>query len=253
MEKNELYARILCGEVTVDGSVIRDPKLPIAPTAGIAFNPRRYVSRGGEKLEYPLLTWNIEAAGKVWLDAGSSTGGFTDCLLSFGASAVHAVDVGSNQIDYRLRNDDRVILHEKTNIMKIDRLSPVPHMAVADLSFRSIVGAAEHIVGLTSLKFLIALVKPQFEIRQPRPDFKGIVREADKQKAILEGILRELSERGVSVHAVLPSPITGRKGNREFFFLVRGGEFVGEAPGKEHAVQDGSGALNGAGLLDGIF
>ncbi|TFG60360.1 MAG: TlyA family rRNA (cytidine-2'-O)-methyltransferase [Spirochaetales bacterium] len=223
----ELYARVLCGEVMVEGGTVKDPSAAVSPEAAVIFKKRTYVSRGGEKLEHALSTWQVPVRGKIWLDAGASTGGFTHCLLTFGAEMVHAVDVGKNQIDYRLRQDRRVILHEGTNIMEHEKFDPAPDAAVADLSFRSIAGAAEHILQMTKEDLLIALIKPQFEFRSPGRAFRGVVTSNSDLKRILEEVIGELSGRGLAVQSVLPSPITGRRGNREYFFRLgtrKGGE-----------------------------
>ncbi len=224
ISRKEIFAHIMCGKVKVDGETIRDPKRKV----GIDKEPetllRRYVSRGGFKLEQVLKLWNIETEGKGYLDAGCSTGGFTDCLLQSGASFVHAVDVGYNQLDYSLRVDSRVIVHEKTNIMHIDRLDPLPYAAVADLSFRSITDAAARVLTLVSEGMLIALVKPQFEVIDPDDDFDGIVRGADQVFAVADRVLRALWEEGSYVEKTALSPVKGRKGNQELLFLIRNRE-----------------------------
>ena len=157
--RENLMASVLCGDVRVGGEKVRDPKRRVHEDAEIEFAGETFVSRGGDKLEGALRAWNVDAAGKVILDAGSSTGGFTDCLLKRGAALVHAVDSGSNQMHGRLRADPRVRLREKTNIMAVDRLDPEPDFAVCDLSFRSLRGAARHIAGLTRSGTVFALVK----------------------------------------------------------------------------------------------
>ncbi|HKK47529.1 MAG TPA: SAM-dependent methyltransferase, partial [Alkalispirochaeta sp.] len=111
--RDELYRLVMCGEVRVNGGTITDPRQAVGAGATLAIVTRRFVSRGGEKLEAALEAWPINVAARTWLDAGASTGGFTDCLLQRGASLVHAVDVGYNQLDYRLRNDPRVRVHER--------------------------------------------------------------------------------------------------------------------------------------------
>ncbi len=113
------------------------------------------------------------------LDAGSSTGGFSDCLLQNGAKAVHCVDVGYNQLDYSLRVKENVYVHEKQNIMNLDSLDPKPQGSVCDLSFRSISGAASHILKLCDNSFLICLIKPQFEVPRWKVDFTGVVDDLD--------------------------------------------------------------------------
>lgn len=223
----ELYAKILCGEVTVDGEHHRDPKLRVAQNAVIEFEQRTYVSRGGLKLEAAIQAWQLPISGRIFLDAGASTGGFTDCLLQHGAAQVHAVDVGYNQLDYTLRIDSRVRVAERTNIMHVKKLDPPADAAVADLSFRSLRGAAAHIIGLTREKWMIGLLKPQFEVEgiETRSgsleSFNGVVQPQDTQH-ILEQAIRFLKDEGVTVKAVTASPITGRRGNREFLLLLAG-------------------------------
>lgn len=217
--EKELYAMIVCGEVSIAGETIRSPQQKVNPDSEVNFKKRRFVSRGGEKLDFALKEWAIEAEGRVVLDAGASTGGFTDCLLQRDAVYVHAVDVGFNQLDYKLRTDDRVNVLEKTNIMSLTVLEPQPDFAVADLSFRSITGAATLILNITSGNLLIALVKPQFEIEQD-DDFDGIIRDRDVLKSVVTDTAVRLGDGGISVEAVLESPIKGQKGNTEYLFRL---------------------------------
>lgn len=221
--QKELYAKILCGEVTVDGEHQRDPQVKVPVNAELKFEERKYVSRGGLKLEAALEEWSLSVKGRVFLDAGASTGGFTDCLLQHGARVVHAVDVGYNQLDYSLRQDPRVIVAERTNIMDLEFLDPSPDAAVADLSFRSLRGAAIHILHLTTEKWMIGLLKPQFEAETRNIEgFNGVVPTENAAYRILDDIKIRLAEEGVIVRSVLPSPITGRKGNREFLLFLTG-------------------------------
>ena len=216
--QKELYSMIMCGEIKVDGETVRDARRAINPESEIIITSRRWVSRGGEKLNHALENWKIDAADRVVLDAGASTGGFTDCLLQRGAARVHAVDVGYNQLDYSLRTDSRVNVLERTNIMAVEELQPVPEFAVADLSFRSITGAASHILKLTAENLLIALIKPQFEL-QAAEGFDGVIKDPDILHEVLRNTAVSLQDEGVEITAVLESPIKGGKGNTEF--LVR--------------------------------
>ena len=222
--KKELHAMTVCGEVYVDGERIRDPGHMTDPRAEVTVNRSPYVSRGGIKLEKALDTWSIPVEGKVFLDAGSSTGGFTDCLLKHGAETVHSVDVGYNQIDYSLRRDSRVILNERTNLMDVTGLDPPPHAATADLSFRSIVTAAAKLLELTLEGWAIVLIKPQFEYAaRPRTgagDFGGVIDEPEILAEILADTTAALESRSIPVARLLESPIRGRKGNREFLALI---------------------------------
>ncbi len=225
--KQELHAAVMCGEVRVEGETVRDPKRRVRADAGVAIGGgTRYVSRGGDKLEHALQTLGFAVADKVFLDAGASTGGFTDCLLQHGASCVHAVDVGYNQLDYRLRRDPRVVVHERTNISAVDRLDPPADRAVADLSFRSLLGITGTILGLTREKVALVLCKPQFERGVVVPNdpsgarFDGIVRSGDEVVAIVTATIQALEREGVEVCNAAPSVVSGRRGNREVFLLV---------------------------------
>lgn len=217
--REELLSLVLCGDVRVDGSRIRDPQERIGAEAAVAIEHERYVGRGGVKLERALELWELPVDGRVFLDAGASTGGFTDCLLQRGARAVHAVDVGYNQLDYRLRRNERVIVHERTNIMHVAALDPVPDAAVADLSFRSLRGAARHLVDLTADRYAVLLIKPQFEWTDAPADFSGTV-PAEALDGILARTLDALGDEGLALFAMSESPITGRSGNREFLLLA---------------------------------
>ena len=126
--RKELYAAILCGEIKVNGGRIKDPKEMINSNSILEIKNKAFVSRGGIKLDYALSEWNIDVEDKVFIDAGSSTGGFTDCLLKRGAKYVHSVDVGYNQLDYSIRSNNRVIVHERTNIMNINELKGGHHV-----------------------------------------------------------------------------------------------------------------------------
>ncbi len=218
--RERLMSYILAGEVLVDGELVRDPHRKIPVDVSIDFKGERFVSRGGLKLDHAIAAWSLPVEGRVFIDAGASTGGFTDCLLQRGAAAVHAVDVGYNQLAYSLRRDPRVIVHERTNIMHVSSVDPPAHAAVCDLSFRSAVGAARHLRGLLTEGWVVALVKPQFEVDPDTPGFDGVVRDGRLLRDTLDATARRLAETGMEVFAAVPSPILGRRGNREFLFLV---------------------------------
>ena len=228
LSRDEVYAAILCGEIFVDGEKCRDPRTKVADSAQISRESPRFVSRGGLKLDHALGEWRIDVTGMVMLDAGSSTGGFTDCLLQRGAAHVHAVEVGTNQLAYSLRTDPRVSVYEQTNIMSVTSMVPQPNAAVADLSFRSLTGAAAHILQLTRDGWAIVLVKPQFELRGSHPDFDGVIRNEDLIQDVLEELTNRLWTEGVFVSSVLRSPVLGRRGNREYLFLVRDSPTTGK-------------------------
>jgi 23S rRNA (cytidine1920-2'-O)/16S rRNA (cytidine1409-2'-O)-methyltransferase len=260
--RDELYRYVMCGEVRVDGAREVNPKQPVSLRARLVITTRRFVSRGGEKLDAALRAWGIEPRGRVWLDAGASTGGFTDCLLQANARAVHAVDVGYNQLDYRLRADPRVIVHERTNIAEITPVSldPDPHAAVCDLSFRSLRGVLRSILSLTREGWGMALLKPQFELaaeerwsrRETRVptvedassgavpdetpgtvlDAGGGVVSGAAREAVIRRVCRVLAEEeGVAVHRMMDSPVAGREGNREVLLLVGLADLRNPRPG----------------------
>lgn len=220
MTRKELFTEIMCGKVKIKGETLKDPKRKVPVSSQPEIGLKKYVSRGGYKLEKVLALWNIPVKENGFLDAGCSTGGFTDCLLQGGASFVHAVDVGYNQLDYSLRVNEKVFVHERTNIMHLEQLSPIPYGAVADLSFRSITDAAAKILSLVSGHFLIALIKPQFEIKHPDEHFDGIIRDSDKIFQVAQNVLEMLWNEGSFVEKTALSPVKGRKGNQELLFLI---------------------------------
>jgi 23S rRNA (cytidine1920-2'-O)/16S rRNA (cytidine1409-2'-O)-methyltransferase len=160
---------------------------------------------------------------RVFIDAGASTGGFTDCLLQHGATYVYAVDVGYNQLAYSLRIDPRVSVRERVNIMDIKpaSLDPGPYGAVCDLSFRSIHGAASHLLRCVSGDMLVALVKPQFEWENPDPSFNGVIHDVHIIPDICYQLIKKLKKDNVFVSQVALSPIPGTRGNTELFFLLK--------------------------------
>lgn len=213
--RERLFSQVLCGDVVVEGSVLRDPKVGVPSDAEVVLSPKRFVSRGGFKLDPVLGAWGLPVAGKVFLDAGCSTGGFIDALLQRGAALVHAVDVGTGQLDWKLRGDSRVIVREGTNVMALEALEPRPDAAVADLSFRSLRGAAAKILSLTSAGWMVALIKPQFEWVDPPAEFQGIVPD-DRLGEILDRLAADLAAEGVVLRDRRPSEVRGRKGNQEY-------------------------------------
>lgn len=232
--RDELYRYVMCSEVHVDGHAVTDPRRPVSPSAELQIVTRRFVSRGGEKLAAALETWNVDLRNRVVLDAGASTGGFTDCVLQHGARCVHAVDVGYNQLDYRLRQDERVVVHERTNAgdLRPDQLEPRPDLLVCDLSFRSLRGILRPLLELTIEGWGIALLKPQFEVaaeaRWQRADADAAILDQGAgvvagraRDEVIDRVCRELEERDrVLIRQRLDSPVPGRDGNREVLLQV---------------------------------
>ncbi len=217
---------ILAGEVSVKGQVITkagtkvDDSLPITVK-----NKPRYVSRGGLKMEGALLAFPVPAEGKVCLDIGSSTGGFTDCLLQHGAQRVHAVDVGTNQLVWKLRQDPRVIVKEQFNARQLspEILGEQVELIVSDVSFISLTKILP--AALTCLKeggdFLL-LIKPQFELQPEDIGAGGIVRDPELHQKAVEKIRRFVTEElNLEWMGLADSPITGMEGNKEFLAWIR--------------------------------
>ena len=229
--RDHWYAAVLCGEVRVDGERIRDPRRMVTDASAVAVQPEPpLASRAGYKLLHALERFRVPVVGKVVLDAGSATGGFTDCLLRRGARHVHCVDVAYGALAYRLRGDSRTSVHERTNVMHLrpGGLWPQPDGAVCDLSFRSLRGAAARLLDLTREGWLLALVKPQFEWRAATDGtlgegtgrFDGLVRGADAIAAVFRALQADLAVEGVEVRRCTPAPLPGRRGNREVLALL---------------------------------
>src|SRR5262252_5556748 len=187
--------------------------------------PHPYVSRGGLKLERALDRFAIPVAGRIALDVGASTGGFTDLLLQRGAAKVYAVDVGTNQLAWKLRSDPRVVSMEKTNIRDVTHAQvPEPvDLIVCDASFIGLRTALPAALALAAPgAHLVALIKPQFEVGKGRVGKGGIVREPELHKEVVETISAWLgTQEGWTVFGVIESPITGADGNKEFLIAGR--------------------------------
>jgi 23S rRNA (cytidine1920-2'-O)/16S rRNA (cytidine1409-2'-O)-methyltransferase len=199
----------------------------------LAGPPPRFVSRGGEKLDGALDRFPVAVAGRRALDAGASTGGFTDCLLQHGAELVHAVDVGRGQLAWSLRQDPRVVVHDRTNVRDLDVaiLGGAVDLVVADLSFISLTVVAPALArAATSTADFVLLVKPQFEAGRARVGKGGVVRDPAVHADVLVSTARSLAAHGLAViGACVASPL-GATGNREFFVHAdRHGPSLGDA------------------------
>jgi 23S rRNA (cytidine1920-2'-O)/16S rRNA (cytidine1409-2'-O)-methyltransferase len=225
---------IMEGRVRVDGSVAAKAGQAVRAEASIEIEPpRRFVSRGGEKLEHALASFDIDVAGKIALDVGASTGGFTDCLLQRGAAHVTAVDVGYGQLDWKLRNDPRVTVIERTNfrLMADDAFPGGFDIVVIDASFislRTILARARAYLRPDGV--FVALVKPQFEAGRYRLSRGGVVRDPEVHRAVLHEVIAAARELGLIATGLEPSPLLGPAGNREFLLELRtGGDLVPDA------------------------
>ena len=185
-----------------------------------------WVSRGGLKLAHGLAHFDIDVTGAVGLDIGSSTGGFTDVLLANGAARVYAIDVGTNQLAWKLRQDPRVIVHEQTNARALtaDHISEPVDIIVCDASFISLAKVLAAALGFAKAGgHLVALVKPQFEAGRDQVGKGGVVRDPAVHKAVCDAAAAWVESRGWEVLGLTPSPITGPEGNIEFLLGARKG------------------------------
>lgn len=232
--RSQAQGLILSGKVRVDGQPVTKAGSQYA-AGSIVIEleaPMPYVSRGGFKLEKALQVFPINPAGKICLDIGASSGGFTDCLLQRGAAKVYAIDVGYGQLDWQLRHDTRVVVMEKTNIRTVQpqHLDEPASLAVTDVSFISLKKVLPGVPALmndTGDRDIIALLKPQFEYRDYGTDksFKGVVRGEEQHRLILTGVLTDLSDLlpDWQVAGLDFSPITGPKGNIEYLLHLKPG------------------------------
>ncbi len=218
-------ALIMAGKVLVNDNLVDKPGVLIANDASVIVkqddNP--FVSRGGLKLENALKRIPVSVKGLTCLDIGASTGGFTDCLLQYGAGKVYAVDVGYGQFDWSLRQDSRVKVIERTNIrnMSYEVINEKVDMLVADTSFislKTVIPSAEKF--MRDGTQILALIKPQFEAGKKNIGKGGVVKDPEIRKTVIENLKIFFKERGYQVNQVVPSPISGPKGNMEYIISL---------------------------------
>ncbi len=216
----------MAGRVLVDQDRCDKPGIRFSEDVDISIkgDDIGYVSRGGRKLEAALIKNRIDCTDKICMDVGASTGGFTDCLLQHGAARVFAVDVGYGQLAWSLRQDDRVVVIERTNIRKIDPsliFCPVDLITI-DTSFISLKLVVPAVLPFLARDgIVLALVKPQFEAGKGRVGKGGVVKDPSQHEKIIEDLRRFFSTLSLVCGPVVPSPILGPKGNQEFIILLR--------------------------------
>lgn len=222
-DRREAEALILSGAVFLGDRRLDKPGMRVDPQAEIRLEPacRRYVSRGGLKLEGAIEALQVPVEGATCLDLGASTGGFTDCLLQYGARKVYAFDVGKGQLDWKLRHDPRVVVREGVNVrfLKPDVLGEPVNLITVDLSFislRLVLPALKAFAGAR----ILALVKPQFEAKRHEVGRGGVIESAELQRAILERVKAFARDLGYTLRGEFPSPLPGQKGNQEYFLLL---------------------------------
>lgn len=225
--RNRAQAAILAGAVFVNGKPVHKPGtlVPLDATVEVKSQVCPYVSRGGLKLARALQVFGIDVRGKIAIDVGASTGGFTDCLLQSGASRVYAVDVGYGLLDWRLRNDPRVVVLERTNVrlLRPEQIGEPVDLITVDVSFISLTKVLPALVPLLRPGGeVLPLVKPQFEVG-PRKARKGVVREPEAHREALMHVCACAHDLGFSIQGITYSPLRGPEGNIEFFlYLVLG-------------------------------
>ena len=229
--REEGRGRILAGDVLVNDQPLTKAGTLVDEQAAIRIKSKGvpYASRGGSKLEAALQSFGIDPTGKTVLDVGASTGGFTDCLLAHGARQIFAVDVGYGQLDWRLRNDPRVVVLEKTNIRYLELKSlPCPaDLATIDVSFISLKLVIPQVKTLLLPdNQIVALIKPQFEVGKGKVGKGGVVRSHEEHERVIEKIRSAAIKLGYGVRGVIESPLLGPAGNKEFFIHLSAAEVV---------------------------
>jgi 23S rRNA (cytidine1920-2'-O)/16S rRNA (cytidine1409-2'-O)-methyltransferase len=225
--RERAQALILAGRVLVNEQKVDKPGTSVTDDAKIRLlgDDLKYVSRGGLKLERALEHWQIDVRGATCLDIGTSTGGFTDCLLQHGAARVIAIDTGYGQIDMKLRNDPRVTLLEKTNARYLKSedvavLIESPKLAAMDVSFISATLVLPAVIQAAHPQQIVVLVKPQFEVGREKVGKGGIVRDEAAQLAAVDKVRAALIDVHYEVKEAIDSPILGTEGNREFLLYA---------------------------------
>jgi 23S rRNA (cytidine1920-2'-O)/16S rRNA (cytidine1409-2'-O)-methyltransferase len=223
--RSRARSEIMAGNVYVDGVKKDKPGELFSPGVKIELlaskNP--YVSRGGLKLQKALEEFNVKLTGKIVLDIGASTGGFTHCALEHGAAKVYAVDVGYGQLAWELRNDPRVVVMERLNVryLKGEELPERPHLSTIDVSFISL-SKVLPVVSSLGIDEVICLVKPQFEATPAQVGKKGVIRDKKVHKEVLAKVVKAALDLGYSVRGLTYSPLRGPHGNIEYFlYLVK--------------------------------
>lgn len=222
--RRQVQAWIMAGKVTVNGVVVTKPGTMIVPDADIQADVAepRYVSRAGFKLERALEYFQVDVKGLVVLDAGISTGGFTDCLLQHGAQRVYGVDVGYGQVHEKIRTDPRVTVMERTNLRELRSVGQLVELVTLDLSFISISKVMDAVCAILKPDgMLITLIKPQFEATRQEVGRGGIIRDPEVHERVVKKVTEAIQAHGFACAGVIESPIEGATGNKEFLALFK--------------------------------
>ena len=219
LTRNQVQGFIMQGKVKVDGVVVTKAGTPIMIDAQIEVDSviPKYVCRAGFKLEGALEHFKPYLIDKVALDAGLSTGGFTDCLLQYGVRKVYGVDVGYGQVHEKIRQDPRVEVIERTNLRHMKTVGEKVDLVTLDLSFISVLKVMDAVMSmLKDDGSMIILIKPQFEASRDDVGKGGIIKENDVHAAVIKSVTEGIMERGFKLNGVITSPLTGMDGNKEF-------------------------------------
>lgn len=217
--KTQIQSWIMQGKVKVDGQIITKPGTMIDETVALAYDIQapKFVSRAGFKLEKALDHFGIDVTSFVVMDAGLSTGGFTDCLLQRGAAKVYGVDVGYGQVNEKIRKDPRVVLMERTNLREVRDLGQLVDLVTLDLSFISVLKVMEAVNAVIKPDGkLLVLIKPQFEARKEDVGRGGIIKDERVHKEVIARVTSGIQAEGFECIGVIDSPIEGATGNKEF-------------------------------------
>jgi 23S rRNA (cytidine1920-2'-O)/16S rRNA (cytidine1409-2'-O)-methyltransferase len=220
--QTKAQALVMAGEVMVDGKPVLKAGTLVSEKAILSLTtPPPFVSRGGIKLEYALEEFGVDVSGMVVADIGASTGGFTDCLLKQGASRVYAVDVGKGQLDWRLRNDARVVVMEGLNARYGLDIPEKSDLITIDVSFISVEKVILPVMSvLKKSGSIIVLIKPQYEAQKREVGRGGVIIDPEVHARVLGRFIHWVSKEGLRLHGLIASPISGASGNREFFVFL---------------------------------
>ncbi len=217
--REKAQTAILAGDVLVNGerNIRQASSVPEDAVVELV-RPPQFVGRGGLKLEHALETFNIDVTGLIALDAGASTGGFTDCLLQRGAERVYAVDVGYGQLADKLRNDSRVVSMERTNVRDLNKLPERPDLAVVDVSFIGLEKVLPPVVRLLKpAARLVVLIKPQFQAKRSEVKKGGVVKDPLVHASVIGRVIAWAAQQDLRLAGITTSPLRGPAGNKEFF------------------------------------
>ena len=227
--RSRAQALILAGQVRIGTTTVTKAGELVAAQAEVAvIAPPRFVSRGGEKLDHALAVFDLNVVGCICADFGASTGGFTDCLLQHGAARVYAIDVGYGQLDYRIRQDTRVVVMDRTNVRFVSALPDRVSLAVIDVSFISLALVLPSAIAVSEpTGHIVALIKPQFEAGKGAVGRGGVVRDPETHRAVLQSVASTAASLGLRLGGLTASPLRGPAGNVEFLAVWSLGEPLG--------------------------